>query len=350
MSLRNRQTPVWFIWALVLVFAAIEAAAWMVAGGVPRRPLVLVQVVAAWVVMLILAAMATRRIGSMAGRIRAQEHTHRASLAEIEQLQTQNAILQIVAKSVDAPLAFQALAARIARIVPCDRVGLALLDESGTEFQTYTARVQEEERRARPRPDVMFRVEGTVLGAVTRSQEPMVVPDIARTAGDYLDTNVLHTSGFGSILVVPMISNGRSVGTLNLVARAKSAFTVEDAAMIEPIAEIFAVAVVAQQLQMTLGRYRTMEAMSELTLSVSSEINGALQTIIGHCGLLERGYPNPALHRDLDTIVRQSQRISELLERMRSAASERLREAEAAVSEAGIPSSPEAFGDSAHTE
>ena len=104
-------------------------------------------------------------------------------------------------------------------------------------------------------------------------------------------------------------------------------------------------AVVAQQLQLTLGRYQTMEAMSELTLSVASEINGALQTIIGHCGLLERGYPDQSLQRDLSTIIRQAQRIAELLERMRQAASERLRQAEAAVSQAGIPSSPEAFGD-----
>ncbi len=345
MTPQNRQTPVWVIWALVLAFAIIEIAAWSVAGGVPRRPLVLVQVIAAWVVMLILAVLATKRIGSMAGRIREQEHTHRASLDQIEQLQTQNAMLQIVAKSVDVPLAFQALAARIARIVPCDRVGLALLNEAGDEFQTYTARVQEEERRARPRPDVMFRVERTVLGSVVRSQEPMIVPDISETAGDYLDSNVLHTSGFGSILIVPLISKGRSVGTLNLVARAKNAFDASDAGTIQPIAEIFAVAVVAQQLQMTLGRYQTMEAMSELTLSVASEINGALQTIIGHCGLLERGYPDPSLQRDLTTIVRQAQRIAELLERMRQAASERLRQAEAAVSEAGIPSSPEAFGD-----
>ena len=166
MTPQNRQTPVWVIWSLVLAFAVIEIASWSVAGGVPRRPLVVVQVIAAWVVMLILAVLATKRIGSMAGRIREQEHTHRASLDEIEQLQTQNAMLQIVAKSVDVPLAFQALAARIARVVPCDRVGLALLNETGDEFQTYTARVQEEERRARPRPDVMFRVERTVLGSV----------------------------------------------------------------------------------------------------------------------------------------------------------------------------------------
>jgi nitrogen-specific signal transduction histidine kinase len=84
--------------------------------------------------------------------------------------------------------------------------------------------------------------------------------------------------------------------------------------------------------------------MSDLTLGISAEINSALQTIIGHCDLLERGYPDPNLQRDLATVVRQAQRIAELLEKMRVAANDRLREVEAAVAGAGIPSSPEAFG------
>jgi GAF domain-containing protein len=350
MTLRDRRTPVWLIWALVVAFGVIEAVAWIIAGGVPRRPIVLVQVISAWVVMLILAGLATRRIGSLTGRILQQEHTHRATLDEIEQLQTQNAMLQIVARSVDVPLAFQALATRIARLVPCDRVGLALLNEAGDEFQTFTARVQEEERRARPRPEVVFRIERTVLGNVVRSREPLIIPDISHTAGDFLDANVLHTSGFASVLIVPLVSKGRAVGTLNLVSRTKHAFEPGHAITVQPIAEIFAVAVVAQQLQMRLGRYRTMEAMAELTLSVSTEINSALQTIIGHCDLLERGYPDPGLQRDLATVIRQAQRIASLLEKMRMAASERLKEAEAAVSEAGIPSSPEAFGQNVNSE
>ena len=96
---------------------------------------------------------------------------------------------------------------------------------------------------------------------------------------------------------------------------------------------------------MALGKYRTMEAMSELTLSIAAEINSALQTIIGHCDLLERGYPDPHLQRDLATVVRQAQRIAELLEKMRAAANERMKEAATGITEAGIPSSPEAFGD-----
>jgi len=50
--------------------------------------------------------------------------------------------------------------------------------------------------------------------------------------------------------------------------------------------------------------------------------------------------------------VRQAQRIAGLLEKMRAAASERMREVEAAVAvtQAGIPSSPEEFGISTKTE
>lgn len=343
--MRDHRAPVWAIWGSIVAFAIIEASAWALMGGVPRRPGVLVQVGAAWVVMIVLALLATRRLEDMAGRIRVHESTHEATLGELEQLQTQNAILEIIARSVDATLAFQALASRIARLVPCDRVGLALLSEDGQEFQTYTARVQEEERRSRPRPEVMFKVERTLLGRVIRSREPLIVPDIAETASEFLDANVLHTSGFGSALIMPLVSKGRVVGTLNLVQRAKDAYRPTDIPHVQPIAEIFAVAVIAQQLQVSLGKYRSMEAMSEVTLSIATDINSALQTIIGLCDLLERGYPDPNLQRDLATVVHQAERITTLLEKMRVAANERMKEVEAAVAQAGIPSSPEAFGD-----
>jgi GAF domain-containing protein len=351
-SLRDAKAPIWVIWGLVALFGVIEAAAWISAGHIPRNFGVLVQVVTAWLVIIILASLASRRIGSMARRIRVQEHTHEATLGEIEQLQTQNAMLEIIARSVDVTLAFQALASRIARIVPCDRVGLALLTDNGQEFQTYTARVHEEERRARPRPEVVFKVEQTLLGSVVRSRESLIVPDISQVAVDFLDANLLHSSGFASVMIVPLVSKGRVVGTLNLVQRVKGAYTPEHAAAIQPIAEIFAVAVIAQQLQVSLGKYRSMEAMSELTLSIAAEINSALQTIIGHCDLLERGYPDPALQRDLATVIRQAQRIAGLLEKMRAAASERMREVEAAVAvtQAGIPSSPEALGGATNTD
>ena len=337
--------PLWAIWGVPAAFAVVQAVAWTLAGGIPRRPLVLVQVVSAWIAMLLLAYFATTRIGGLARRLTMKEDAHLATLDEVEQLLTQNAILQIIARSVDVPLAFQSLASRIVRLVPCDRVGLALLSQNGQEFQTYTARVTEMERRTRPRPELVFKTDRTVIGRVVRSREPMIVNDTADGAAEYLDVNVLHTAGFGSALVMPLVSKGRAVGTLNVASRRTGVFQPAHIQVLEPIAEIFAVAYVAQQLQVGLSKYRTMEAMSELTLSISAEINSALQTIAGHCDLIERGYPDPNLQRDLATITRQAQRISSLLEKMRALAHERMREVAESAAQGAIPSSPEAYAD-----
>ena len=335
MHLREDRAPVWAIW-LLIAFGAVQPIALALGVGVPRHPLALVPLLVVWITLLVLAALATRRITSLWQRLTQKEQAHTATLNEVDQLQTQNAMLDIIARSVDVPLAFQALASRIARLVPCDRVGLALLAEDGREFQTYTARVQPEERRARPRPEIVFKVERTIIGKVVSSQEPMIIDNITEAAPDHLDANILMTSGFNSAMLVPLVSRGRSVGTLNAVARRTGVFGKQHIDALLPIAEILAVAWVAQQLHMTLGKHRTMEVMSDLTLAVAAEINSALQTIIGHCDLLERGQTDLALQRDLRTIMSQAQRIMDLLDKMRTASNERLREMEATMSQEGV--------------
>jgi signal transduction histidine kinase len=345
MKLRQPPAAVAGIWAMVLVFALVQAVAWTITGGVPRRPVVVVEVATAWVVVLTLAVVSTRRIGGLAQAITQHEHARTATLDQVEQLEMNYAILEILSRSVDVQLAFQALAQRIVPLIPCDRVGLALLSDDGQEFQTYTARVNQPERRARPRPDLVFKMDRTALGSVVRSREPLVIDDTSVGATDFLDINVLHTAGLASALIVPLVAKGRAVGTLNVVSRHKKAFHQDHIDVLVPMAEIFAVAYVAQQLQIAMGKYESMETMAELTLSIAADINSALQTIIGHCDLVERGYPDPDLQRDMATIVRQAQRIAGLLERMRGASQDRLKKVADAVNQGGIPSSPEAYGE-----
>jgi GAF domain-containing protein len=345
MSSREFRPPLWVIWGLIGAFAVVQMVAWTIADGFPARPIIILQFAAGWIVMLVLGFFAAKRIGGLTRRLTQKEDAHLATLDEVEQLLTQNAILQVIARSVDVPLAFQSLASRIARLVPCDRVGLALLSANGEEFQTYTARVQDEERRSRARPEVVFKTDRTLIGRVVRSREPVIIADTREDAADYLDVNVLHTAGFGSALVLPLVAKGRGVGTLNVVSRRTGAFSGVHVQILAPIAEIFAVAYVAQQLQVGLSRYHTMETMTELTLSMAAEINSALQTIAGHCDLIERGYPDPMLQRDLATISRQTQRIASLLEKMRASAHERMREVAESVGQGAIPSSPDAYAD-----
>ena len=341
MPLREDRAPVWAIW-LLIGFGVAQPLAWALGVGLPRHPIVLFPLIVAWAALLVLAAIATRRISALSRRLEQQEHVHGETLSEVDQLQTQNAMLDIIARSADVPLAFQTLAARVARLVPCDRVGIALLSEDGKEFQTYTARVHEEERRSRPRPEIVFKVERTIIGQVVTSGEPLIIPDIKVAAPDYLDANILRTSGFESALLVPLVSRGRAVGTLNVVSRRPGNFMRQHADALLPIAEILGVAWMAQQLQMTLGKQRTMEVMTELTLAVAAEINSALQTIIGHCDLIVRGQHDPALARDLQTIMGQAQRITGLLDKMRTATNDRLRETTATISQSDAAATDQA--------
>jgi hypothetical protein len=296
-----------------------------------------------WALLLLCAGLAVWKFDLLSSRIQQNESARDEALSQLQQLEAQNALLQTMARSRDVALAFQTLARHIAQVVPCHRVGLALLAEGGQSFQTYTARVGDGERRNRPRAELEFPMERTLLGGVVRSGEPRIVDDIAPLAQDHLDANVLHSAGLRSALILPLLSRGRAVGTLNLVSRAKGAFSPAHIPAALPIAELLAVGFVAQQFHAALGKYRSMEIMADVTLSIGNEINSAVQVIVGHCDLLERGYPDPALQRDLATVVRQAQRISELLEKLRASAAERLRAVAETVHESGIPSSPEAF-------
>ena len=125
MNYRDHRAPVWVIWGLIGFFGLVEATAWILAGGIPRRPGVLVQVGTAWVVMVILASLATRRLRTQAQRIKGYEHTHQETLRI--GLRPDPGRCEIIARSVDATLAFQALASRIARW--CRTTGCFLLTE-----------------------------------------------------------------------------------------------------------------------------------------------------------------------------------------------------------------------------
>src|SRR5690349_9753507 len=83
----------WMIWGLVAAVAVTQAAVWLVAGGGAFGPAGVIQVTASWIVTLVLAVLASRRIGTLRHRLTEKEDAHRATLDEVEQLQIQNAML-----------------------------------------------------------------------------------------------------------------------------------------------------------------------------------------------------------------------------------------------------------------
>lgn len=297
----------------------------------------------AWGLIIYLALVASRHTASLKAEITTKQSQHQATLDQVEQLEALNEMLVTLGRTKDVGLAFQGLARRVGRLVRCDRLGLAVMHENGYEVQTYLSRVSEPERRRRPRPEVAYRLERSLFGQVMRSCEPAVVDDFGTQALDFVDMTDLAAQGFRSAIVLPLMSRNRAIGTLTAISRTPGAFTANHRDAMQPMAEVLAFAFVAQQQHAALHRYRSMETLAEVSLSVSTDINSALQAIIGQSGVLEALHPECA--EDIRLITAQADRIATLLERMRTAAQERLRDAATPASTAGIPASPEEFGD-----
>lgn len=327
----------------VLATAATEVALWAACerGLIPQGFTIAALLALSWGLIVLLVLLASRHSETLREAISTTQTQHQASLDQVEQLDALNEMLVTLARTKDVGLAFQGLARRVGRLVRCDRLGLAVLHENGHEVQTYLSRVSEPERRRRPRPEVAYRIERSLFGQVMRSCEPAVVDDFGSHASDFVDVNDLAAQGFRSAIVLPLMSRNRAIGTLTAISRQANAFNATHRDAMQPMAEVLAFAFIAQQQHAALQRYRSMDTLAEVSLSLSTDINSALQAIIGQCGVLEAIQPNTA--EDVKVVLSQADRISTLLDRMRTAAQERLKSTSAPAPMSGIPASPEEF-------
>jgi transcriptional regulator with GAF, ATPase, and Fis domain len=326
---------------LIIATAAIQGAVWATraANILPRDLGFAITLATAWLAILLLGTIASKQITGLRTDLRLQQDRHQATLTQIEQLAALNEMLLTLGRSTDVGLAFQSLARHVGKLVQCDRLGLALLREGAQEVLTYSARVSEPERRRRPRPEVQFSLERSLFGQVMRSSEPRVVSDLTHETKDLHDAALLASQGFHSALVLPLISRNRPIGALMVISRRRAAFTTDQSVALQPLAEILAFAFVAQQQQHALEKFHMMEQMSQTTFALASEINGALQGVVGEASIMRR--ERPELAASLDSLIGHADRTIALLERMRAAAQERLTDADLT---AAIPASPEAFG------
>lgn len=331
-----------FIWTLVLVTVGVntmmELVIYFTYPAYFSR--LFVQIVTALPVVFLIGFIGSRMFATLLRRLEQKEAARLEALNLVEYLAVHNALLHTIARTADLSSAFQTFARRIIDIVPCDRVGLALLKNDGEEFETFTARVGDKERRGKPRPEIELPRRGTVIGAVATSLAPRLINDLAAIAPDFLDANVLASAGFRSSIIVPLIFEGRAIGTLNLVSRRANVFTPGHVEALLSIGEIVAVAFATRKLETALARGQMVRELASLTFSVANDINSALQTIVGHCDLLTRKFPDAALASDLATISGQTHRVADLLKRLQTA-SERVRAADAAAEAMSTAPPPE---------
>ena len=240
----NQRAPVWVIWGLVGVFGVVEAAAWTspAAFRPSGRPGPGHHRLGRDDHPRVAGDAAARHAGAAHPQTRSTRT--RQTLGEIEQLQTQNAMLESSrARWTSRSPSRRSPRDRAARAMRSRRAGAADRERPGVP-DLHRARERGRAARRGRGPKSCSRWTRPCSATSSGRAKPLIIADISTAAADFLDANMLHTSGFGSALIVPLVSKGRAVGTLNLVQRARNAYQPgARRRAFMPIAEIFAVAV-----------------------------------------------------------------------------------------------------------
>lgn len=272
-----------------------------------------------WILALVIALVVGWLLGRYQARAGQKEPDTTESVSHavtLEHLAAMNALLRTLTSSPEISRSLFELALRIRAIVPCDRVGLALLTGDGLGYNTYTARLDHAGPSPTPQADLYFERRATIIDEVVTSRQGRVVQDVAPLASTYLDANVMHSAGFASFVLVPLVFEGAALGTLNLVARRPKAFSPADLDTLAPVAEALALAHGNLRRANALVRHEMANELSELTFAVANDMNGAVQAIIGQCELLAHETKDPAIEHELGGMLQQARRLRDILTTM----------------------------------
>jgi signal transduction histidine kinase len=215
--------------------------------------------------------------------------------------------LRIVNQKVAAKQSLNDLAdflfERTRELIPCDRIGLAFVDESGRRVVAHYARADYE-------PLLLTKgyvadLSGGSLEHVIKSGEPRIIDDLEKHA---LERPASHASGLlvregvQSSLTCPLVVEGRVVGFLFRDSRRKGAFDSHHVQLEMAISERLSQAVEKawriEQLEVANHAYLEMLAF------VSHEIKNPIASLVTDTRLLADGYLGPLEPQQVDKMER----------------------------------------------
>jgi signal transduction histidine kinase len=174
-------------------------------------------------------------------------------------------------------------------IIPCDRIGLAFVDESGERIIAQYA-------RAVYQPLLLTKgytadLRGTSLERVIRNAEPRIIDDLSLHAERHPASHSSHLlvrEGVRSSLTCPLIVEGRVLGFMFRDSRSTRAFTPHHVELEISISERLSQAV-EKAWQIELLRAAN-QAYLEMLAFVSHEIKNPIASLVTDARLLSQGY------------------------------------------------------------
>ncbi len=206
-------------------------------------------------------------------------------------------VLRVISGSVaDARPVFEKIMDSCKRLIPCDGGAVLVVDD---QQQVEVGAVHGDSdgmfARGYPRP-----IERTVLGLAFDSRRPLYYPE-ARTAEGVpeLARRFATKAGFDSLLIAPMIWEGRRIGSISIARQAAFAFSEKDIDLLQSFADQGVIAIQnARLFRETNEALKRQTASAEILSVISSSVADAapvFEKILESCRKLFAGSANGIL-------------------------------------------------------
>ena len=205
-------------------------------------------------------ALLLRTFASRAGmeleRLRASEEIaslNRRLAVAADRARSLLAINNAVVLNLTQDALFHAITTALRPVIPFDRMTIFLYDEKKNVLRMVVA------ESAVPSdhfvPGFELSLDQSHAGVSFRSQRPFFNPDLAKTR-TYPGEEVLYKEGFRSLVVVPLVVRGKSIGTLNLGSERPMQYNQPEADLLQEVANQVALAIENMREYEEIGRLK----------------------------------------------------------------------------------------------
>lgn len=194
-------------------------------------------------------------MGEQMGGVIARARLVESSSNSVRRMRTLAAVAQAIGVESYLDRILQAIAEMLAETLDASVCSILLVDNEKRELTVSAARCSA--------PDCMqrmpIRMEGSLIESVIGRGQPMVITDI-HTEKRYRYPDLARKSGLTSLLVAPLMSQGKAIGCINIYTREEHNFSQDEIGFVSVVAGEAALAIQnARLMSETLDMKRKLE-------------------------------------------------------------------------------------------
>ena len=157
----------------------------------------------------------------------------------VEQLALLNEVGQGLSSSVDLEQALKLVMERINFMLKVEAGSLLLVDEESSEL-VFQIALGEQSEHVKP---LRLKVGQGIAGQVAETGQPLLIPHLQRETGSTTAIDISTDFLARSVLCVPMLARGQTIGVIEVINKLEGTFTQDDLSVLNAIANYAAVAI-----------------------------------------------------------------------------------------------------------